>query len=54
MLSVPGKFCLLFSAPQAIVGSQEWREKFTEFPLNERIVVIAVDVRLSGTLGLLI
>ena len=43
MLSVPGKFSLLFSSPETIVGSQEWREKYTEFPLNERIVAIAVD-----------
>ena len=43
MLHIPGKFSLLFSAPEAIIGSEKWRECLLQFPLNERIVALAVD-----------
>ena len=43
MLYIPGKFSLLFSAPEAIIGSEKWRECLLQFPLNECIVALAVD-----------
>ena len=43
MLHIPGKFCLLFSAPEATIGSEKWRECLLQFPINERIVALAVD-----------
>lgn len=38
-----GKYSLLFSAPEAIIGVEKWREIVQIPPLSERIVVVAVD-----------
>ena len=42
-LVIPGKYSLVFSAPEAIVGSAKWRERLLTTPLNDRIVAVAVD-----------
>lgn len=42
-LGTPGKFSLLFCAPEVVIGSERWSDKFLEFPLSIRIVAIAVD-----------
>ena len=38
-----GKFCLLFSAPEAIIVSDRWRELLMEEPLLNQIVALAID-----------
>ena len=38
-----GKYRLLFTAPEAIVGVEKWREIVQTPPLSERIVAVAVD-----------
>ena len=38
-----GTFCLLFCAPEAIVGSEKWREMLLRPPLSERVVAVAID-----------
>lgn len=42
-LVIPGKYSILFSAPEAIIGIHRWRELLLSFPLNERIVAVAID-----------
>ena len=42
-LIVPGKFSLLFAAPEAIIGVQGWREMMLSPPLCDQLVAIAVD-----------
>ena len=42
-LGLPGKYSLLFTAPEAIIGSAKWREKLLMSPLNDRVVAVAVD-----------
>ena len=42
-LSTPGKFSLLFAAPEALIGIDRWKSKFVETPLFDRVVAIAVD-----------
>ena len=42
-LQTPGMFSLLFTSPEAVIGATKWREKLVDFPLNERIVAVAVD-----------
>lgn len=37
-----GKYSLLFSAPEAIIGVEKWREIVQIPPLSERIVAVAV------------
>ena len=54
-LQTPGMFSLLFTSPEAVIGATKWREKLVDFPLNERIVAVAVDevfeVMLSSLCG---
>lgn len=38
-----GKFSLLFGAPEAIVGSERWRQLLLGEPLYRQIVAVAVD-----------
>lgn len=38
-----GKFSLLFCAPEAIIGSEKWRELLLRPPLSERVVAVAID-----------
>ena len=38
-----GKFRLLFCAPEAIIGSEKWREMMLRPPLSERVVAVAID-----------
>ena len=38
-----GKFCLLFSAPEAIVSSVRWRELLLQEPLSRQVVAVVVD-----------
>ena len=38
-----GKFSLLFGAPEAIVGSERWRQLLLGDPLCQQIVAVAVD-----------
>ncbi len=38
-----GDFSLLFSAPEAIISSDRWRDILTEEPLCHQVVAIAVD-----------
>ena len=38
-----GKYNLLFTAPEAIIGVEKWREIVQTSPLSERIVAVAVD-----------
>ena len=38
-----GKLSLLFGAPEAIVGSERWRQLLLGDPLYQRIVAVAVD-----------
>jgi ATP-dependent DNA helicase RecQ len=42
-LGTPGKYSLLFCAPEAVIESERWSDKFLDFPLSDRIVAIAVD-----------
>ena len=42
-LLVPGKYSILFSSPEAIVGASKWRDLLLSAPLSERIVALAVD-----------
>jgi superfamily II DNA helicase RecQ len=42
-LAVPGKFSLLFAAPEALIGVQGWREIMLSPPLCDQLVAIAVD-----------
>ena len=42
-LSVPGKYSLLFTSPEAIVGVERWREKFIQPPLSDTVAAVAVD-----------
>ena len=42
-LGTPGRYSLLFCAPEAVIGSERWSDKFLDFPLSDRIVAIAVD-----------
>ena len=42
-LSLPGKYSLVFSAPEAVTGLAKWREKLLTSPLHDRIVAVAVD-----------
>jgi len=42
-LTIPGKYSLLFAAPEAIVGVKEWRDLLLSSPLRDRVVAIAVD-----------
>ena len=42
-LSLPGKYSLVFSAPEAVIGLAKWREKLLTSPLHDRIVAVAVD-----------
>ena len=42
-LAVPGKFSLLFAAPEALIGVQAWREMMLSSPLCDQLVAIAVD-----------
>ena len=37
------QYSLVYSAPEAIIGSEKWREKLLTSPLNDRIVAVAVD-----------
>ena len=39
-LDLPGKYSLVFSAPEAVVGSAKWREKLLTSPLHDRIVAV--------------
>ena len=38
-----GKFNLLYSAPEAIIGVERWRQMLMEKPLSEQIVAVIVD-----------
>ena len=38
-----GKYRLLFTAPEAIVGVEKWREILQTSSLSERIVAVAID-----------
>ena len=38
-----GKFCLLFSAPEAVVSSARWRELLLQEPLSRQIVAVTID-----------
>jgi RecQ family ATP-dependent DNA helicase len=38
-----GKYRFLFSAPEAIIGVDKWREVLLSAPLSHRIVAVAVD-----------
>ena len=38
-----GAYSLLFSAPEAIVCGDQWRDMLSEEPLHSRIVALAVD-----------
>ena len=40
-LSIPGKFSLLFCAPEVVIGSEKWRDILLHPPLCERIVAVA-------------
>ena len=40
-LSVPGKYSLLFTSPEAIVGFERWREKFIQPPLCDTVAAEA-------------
>ena len=42
-LGLPGKYSLVFSAPEAVIGSAKWREKLLTSPLHDRVVAVAVD-----------
>jgi len=42
-LSVSGKYSLLFTSPEAIVGVERWREKFIQPPLSDTVDAVAVD-----------
>ena len=42
-LGTPGRYSLLFCAPEAVIRSKRWSDKFLDFPLSDRIVAIAVD-----------
>ena len=42
-LAVPGKFSLLFAAPEALIDVQGWREMMLSPPLSDQLVAIAVD-----------
>ena len=37
------KYSFLFSAPEAIIGVEKWREALLNAPLSDRIVAVAVD-----------
>ncbi len=41
--AVPGKFSLLFAAPEALIDVQGWREMMLSPPLCDQLVAIAVD-----------
>jgi len=38
-----GKFSLLFGAPEAIIGSEKWRELLLRPPLSRQVVAVAID-----------
>ena len=38
-----GNFSVLFGTPEAIIGSERWRELFLGDPLHQQIVAVAVD-----------
>ena len=38
-----GTFCLLFSAPEAIVSSVQWQELLLQEPLSRQVVAVMVD-----------
>ena len=38
-----GKFSLLYSSPEAIIGVERWRQMLLEKPLSEQIVAVIVD-----------
>lgn len=38
-----GAFALIFSAPEAIIGGDRWRDIFIEEPLCDQVVALAVD-----------
>ena len=40
---IPGKYSILFSSPEAVIGFSKWRNLLLSLPLNERIVAVAVD-----------
>lgn len=42
-LLIPGKYSILFSSPEAIIGVSKWRDLLLSFPLSERVVAVAVD-----------
>ncbi len=42
-LVVPGKYSLLFAAPEAVIDMPEWREVLLSSPLHVRVVAVAVD-----------
>ena len=39
---IAGKFCLLISAPEAVVSSDGWRELLLQEPLSRQIVAVTV------------
>ena len=42
-LTIPGKYSLLFAAPEAVIGMPEWRDLLLSAPLYDRVVAVAVD-----------
>jgi len=38
-----GAFALLFSAPEAIIGSDRWHDAFIEEPLRNQVIALAID-----------
>ena len=38
-----GKYSLLFCAPEAIIGTEKWKEMLVRPPLSKQVVAIAVD-----------
>ena len=38
-----GTYCLLFSAPEAIVACEKWRQILVEAPLCNQVVTVAID-----------
>ena len=38
-----GSYSLLFCSPEAIIGTDKWKEILMSTPVNEHIVAIAVD-----------
>ena len=42
-LGVPGKYSFVFSAPEAVVSCEKWRERLTKPPLHDRMVAVVVD-----------